>query len=71
MNGFMQLDMAPGAISIGDYTKKNLSSDTPSNPKANLFNMEPGRCLSQSLYGVSKAHVLSRLDFMPTCIRSE
>ncbi|KAK7493720.1 hypothetical protein BaRGS_00015049 [Batillaria attramentaria] len=69
VDGFMQLDGAPGGISIGDYTKKNMSSDTPPDPTANKFLMEPGRCLRQRVYGGNKAHVRTAIDVTPTCIK--
>ena len=69
VNGFMQLQGLPNNISIGDYTKKNVSSDTPPDPSANTFRMEPGRCLRQRIYGVSKAHVMTPIDVKPTCVK--
>lgn len=69
VNGFIQLDNMPYMVSIGDYASRNYSSDTPPNPTANKFSMEPGRCLKQRLYGISKAYVASFVTPMPICIK--
>ena len=69
VNGYMQLEGLPSGVSIGDFTKRKVTSDSSPDPTANRFQMEPGRCLKQTIYGVSKAHVLSRVDVMPTCVK--
>ncbi|KAK7460764.1 hypothetical protein BaRGS_00038811, partial [Batillaria attramentaria] len=69
VDGFFQSDTDNKRISIGDYTKKNFSTDTPPDPSANKFLMEPGRCLYQQLFGVNKAHWSTALDVVPLCIK--
>ena len=68
-HGYVHRDEAPVKISVGDYTKKNYSSSDQPDPSANLLTMEPGRCLTQKLYGVSKAHVSTPFNVMPVCIK--
>ena len=69
VHGYVHRDEAPVKISVGDYTKKNFSTDDLPDPSANLFKMEPGRCLKQKLYGVSKAHISTSFDVMTLCIK--
>ena len=69
VHGYMQLEGLPAGVSIGDYAKKNRSTDSLPDPTGNRFKMEPGRCLNQRIYGVSKAHVLNPIDVMPTCVK--
>ncbi|XP_070206105.1 uncharacterized protein [Littorina saxatilis] len=69
VNGFVHRDETPDQISVGDYTKKNISTEDLPDPTANLFNMEPGRCLTQRLYGVSKAHIATSFDVIPLCVK--
>ena len=69
VHGFVKRDESPAGISVGDYTKKNMSTSDLPDPSANLFNMEPGRCLQQTLYGVSKAHVATPFEVMPVCVK--
>ena len=69
VHGYVHRDKAPEKISVGDYTKKNYSTNDLPDPSANLFKMEPGRCLTQKLYGVSKAHIFTSFDVMPVCIK--
>nr|KAG5704401.1 hypothetical protein BaRGS_031107 [Batillaria attramentaria] len=69
VNGFVQRADLPTDISIGDYTKENYSSSDQPDPTANKFLMEPGRCLQQKIYGVSKAHVSTALNTMAMCIK--
>lgn len=70
VDGFMQLDNVPDVVSIGDYASMNYSSDTPPDPTANKFAMEPGRCLKQRFFGISRAYVASQMNPMPICIKS-
>ncbi|KAK7496779.1 hypothetical protein BaRGS_00011988 [Batillaria attramentaria] len=70
VHGFLKRDDVPSKdASIGDYTKKNYTSDTEPDPSANKFSMEPGRCLTQRLYGVNKGHVSAAVDLLPVCIK--
>nr|KAG5706492.1 hypothetical protein BaRGS_032885 [Batillaria attramentaria] len=58
VHGFLKRDDVPSKdASIGDYTKKNYTSDTEPDPSANKFSMEPGRCLTQRLIR-SKAYCM-------------
>ncbi|KAL8573311.1 hypothetical protein ACOMHN_032773 [Nucella lapillus] len=59
--GFVHRKEASAAISIGDYTKRNMSSNDRPDPSANLLSMEPGRCLNVTVYAVTKAHVAASL----------
>ncbi|KAK7496783.1 hypothetical protein BaRGS_00011992 [Batillaria attramentaria] len=69
VDGYMKRDDLTQNVSIGDYTKKNYTSDSLPDPTANKFLMEPGRCLRQKLYGVSKGHVLTAVELTPVCIK--
>ena len=69
VQGYVHRDEAAAKISVGDYTKKNYSNEDLPDPSANRFKMEPGRCLMQKLYGVSKSHVSASFDVMPMCIK--
>ena len=69
VGGYVQRDGKPTNISVGDYTKKNVSSDDHPDPSDNLFHLEPGRCLTQKVYGVNRAHVATSIDVMPICIK--
>lgn len=71
VDGFMHVDAAPEAISLGDYVKRNYTSDMQPDPSANKLTMEPGRCLKQRVFGVSKAHVTTARDVMPVCRKRE
>ena len=69
VNGFVQRDEESSGISVGDYTKRNYSSSDVPDPSASTFHMEPGRCLWQTLIGVSRAHVPSAVNLKPTCVK--
>ena len=69
VHGYVHRDEAPAKISVGDYTKRNYSSSDRPDPSANLFRMEPGRCVTQTLYGVSRAHVATPFHVMPVCVK--
>jgi hypothetical protein len=71
-HGFVLRDEATEGISLGDYTKRNFSTNDQPDPSASLFRMEPGRCLSQQVYGVSKAHVSAKMGSLPpVCVKRE
>lgn len=67
--GYVLRDESPKKISVGDYTKRNISTNDLPDLGANLFRMEPGRCLRQQLYGVSKAHVATAFNVIPICVK--
>ncbi|XP_076452271.1 uncharacterized protein LOC143287914 [Babylonia areolata] len=69
VGGFVHRDESPVPISVGDYSKKNVSTDDQPDPSANLLHVEPGRCLRLSVFGVSKAHVSAPLDRKLVCIK--
>ncbi|KAK7496755.1 hypothetical protein BaRGS_00011964, partial [Batillaria attramentaria] len=69
VNGFIQVDGFSEDFSVGDYAKQNFTSDTKPDPSANTFEMEPGRCMEQRMYGVSKSHVATAIELPPVCIK--
>ena len=78
VSGRLQLDGRSTNITIGDYARSSFHPAPPPDPASGqdddpgaLFRMEPGRCLSQQLFGVSRSHRERALDLMPVCFMRE
>ena len=70
ISGHVELEGDSTNITMRDYAASNFQPSNGSDVSGTKFSMEPGRCLRQSVTGVSRSHreaVLSSIQ--PLCIR--
>ncbi|KAK7113965.1 hypothetical protein V1264_000110 [Littorina saxatilis] len=73
VNGYVELEGQTTNITVQDYVNMNFQpSNLTDAVSGAVFRMEPGRCLRQSVYGVSRSHTVTEGPAMePVCIQRE
>ena len=73
IEGQMSLDGIEANPSLQEFTERNLTNMKTENvtKKKNYFQLEPGRCVYQTLHAVSKSHLRSVIHTQPECIKRE
>lgn len=72
IGGYVYMEGSNSSINIKDYVHSNFQSSNSSDPQNTLFSLEPGRCVSQTITGISLANVESvPVSVGPFCIQRE
>ena len=70
VDGYMEIDGDGTNITMGDYADSNFQPSNGSDVSGMTFSMEPGRCLRQTVTGVSRSHTESVISgIKPVCIQ--
>ncbi|XP_041347965.1 uncharacterized protein LOC121367704 [Gigantopelta aegis] len=69
--GEMRLDGIQKNPGLGEFFERNMTNvkNVKQDRKKNQFKLEPGRCIYQSLYAVSRSHLHSKIRSNPLCIK--
>ena len=70
ISGYVELEGDSTNITMQDFAASNFQPSNSSDVSGTKFSMEPGRCLRQSVTGVSRSHTEAVLSsIQPLCIR--
>ena len=69
--GKMRLDGIQTNPDLAEFFERNMTNikSVKHQKKKGHFRLEPGRCIYQSLYAVSRSHLHSKISSHPLCIK--
>ena len=72
VSGAMRLDGMDIHPGLGDFFERTMTNiNTTEILQKDHFELEPGRCVYQSLFAVSRSHLWNKIDLPPLCIKSK